>query len=47
MDGTKFGMGIRSQRYAAVVEDMVVTKLEVEEAGAFKVSAADHVLGLL
>lgn len=47
MDASKFGMGVRSQRYAAVIEDMVVTKLEVEEAGAFKVSAAEHVLGLL
>jgi glutaredoxin/glutathione-dependent peroxiredoxin len=47
MDASKFGMGVRSQRYAMIVEDMVVKKLEVEEAGAFKVSSADHVLGLL
>ena len=47
MDASKFGMGIRSQRYAAVIEDMVVKKLEVEEAGAFKVSSADHMLGVL
>ena len=46
-DGSKFGMGTRSQRYAAVIEDMVVKKLEVEEAGAFKVSSADHMLGVL
>jgi peroxiredoxin len=47
MDGSKFGMGIRSQRYAAVIDNMVVKSLEVEEPGAFKVSAAEHMLGLL
>lgn len=47
MDASKFGMGVRSQRYAMVVEDMVVRKLEVEEPGAFKVSSADHMLGVL
>ena len=47
MDASKFGMGVRSQRYAMVVEDMVVKKLEVEEPGAFKVSSADHMLGVL
>ena len=47
MDASKFGMGVRSQRYAAVIEDMIVKKIEVEEAGAFKVSSADHVLGIL
>jgi peroxiredoxin len=47
MDASKFGMGLRSQRYAAVIEDMVVKKLEVEEPGAFKVSSADHILGEL
>jgi peroxiredoxin len=47
MDASKFGMGVRSQRYAMVVEDMVVKKLEVEEPGAFKVSSADHVLSVL
>lgn len=47
MDASKFGMGVRSQRYAAVIEDMVVKKIEVEEPGAFKVSSADHMLGIL
>ena len=47
MDASKFGMGVRSQRYAAVIDNMVVKSLEVEEAGAFKVSAAEHILGLL
>lgn len=47
MDASKFGMGVRSQRYAAVIENMVVKSLEVEEPGAFKVSSADHMLGVL
>ena len=47
LDATKFGMGIRSQRYAAIVENGVVKALEVEEAGAFKVSAAENILGKL
>jgi peroxiredoxin len=47
MDASKFGMGVRSQRYAAVIEDMVLKSLEVEEPGAFKVSSADHMLGVL
>ena len=47
MDGSKFGMGIRSQRYAMLVDNGVVKKLEVEEPGAFKVSSADHMLSLV
>ena len=44
MDGSKFGMGSRSQRYSMVVEDGVVKTLNVEEGGAFEVSSADHML---
>jgi peroxiredoxin len=47
MDGTRFGMGRRSQRYAMVVEDGTVTALNVEEPGAFSVSSAEHVLNQL
>jgi peroxiredoxin len=47
MDGTKFGMGKRSQRYSMVVEDGVVKSLNVEEPGAFEVSSAEHMLGQL
>jgi len=47
MDASKFGMGLRSQRYAMLVDNGVVKKLEVEEPGAFKVSSADHMLGLI
>lgn len=47
MDLTGRGMGVRSQRYAMVVEDGTVTKLAVEEPGAFQVSSAESVLGQL
>ena len=44
MDATKFGMGLRSQRYAMVIDDGIVTKLCVEEPGAYAVSSAEHML---
>jgi glutaredoxin/glutathione-dependent peroxiredoxin len=47
MDGSKFGMGTRSQRYAMLVRDGVVERLNVEEPGAFAVSSADHLLSQL
>ena len=46
-DGSKFGMGVRSQRYSMLVDDGVVTQLNVEEGGVFKVSAAEYLLGQL
>ena len=44
MDGTKFGMGKRSQRYSMIVKDGVVTSLNVEAPGAFEVSSAEFLL---
>jgi len=44
LDGTKFGMGKRSQRYSMVVDNGVVTVLNVEAPGAFEVSSAEHML---
>ena len=44
MDGSKFGMGPRSQRYSLVAKDGVVTQLNVEAGGEFRVSAADYML---
>jgi len=44
MDGTKFGMGVRGQRFSMLVNDGVVEQLNVEEAGEFKVSSAEHML---
>jgi len=45
MDGTKFGMGKRSQRYSMIVTDGIVKTLNVEEPGAFEVSSAEYLLG--
>ena len=47
MDGSGFGLGKRSQRYAMVVDNGVVTKLAVEAAGAFEVSKAEAILEAL
>ncbi|MBI1778465.1 MAG: peroxiredoxin [Proteobacteria bacterium] len=47
MDGTGFGMGKRSKRYAMVIENGVVKQLEVENPGEFKVSSAEHILSVL
>jgi len=44
MDGSRFGMGKRSQRYAMIVDNGTVKELNVEEPGAFSVSSAEHVL---
>ena len=44
MDGSGFGLGTRSQRYAMVIDDGVVTKLAVEAPGAFEVSSAEAIL---
>ncbi len=44
LDGTKFGMGSRSQRYSLVAKDGVVEQLNVEQGGEFKVSSADYLL---
>jgi peroxiredoxin len=46
-DGSGIGFGIRSQRYAAIVEDGVVTKLAVEEPMKFDVSSAEAILAAL
>jgi peroxiredoxin len=47
MDASKFGMGKRSQRYSMIVDNGVVTSLNVEQPGAFEVSGADHMMALL
>jgi peroxiredoxin len=41
------GMGVRSQRYAMLVEDGVVKALNVEQPGKFEVSDAETMLKLL
>ncbi len=46
-DGGKLGIGVRSQRYAMVVDDGVVSALNVEAPGKFEVSSAEAVLASL
>ncbi|NOI14047.1 peroxiredoxin [Vibrio hepatarius] len=46
MDTAAFG-GIRSQRYAMVIENGVVTQLNVEEPKTFEVSSAEAILASL
>lgn len=47
LDATGFGMGTRGQRFAFISENGIIKSLEVEGPGEFKVSSAEHVLGLL
>jgi len=44
MDGSKFGMGKRSQRYSMIVNDGVVEQLNVEAPGEYRASSAEHML---
>jgi peroxiredoxin (alkyl hydroperoxide reductase subunit C) len=44
LDLTARGLGVRSQRFALIAVDGVVTHLAVEEAGGFDVSRAEAVL---
>ncbi|MDA8782462.1 peroxiredoxin [Porticoccaceae bacterium] len=46
LDGTGFGMGARSQRFAMVVDDGEVTLLNVD-AGALEASSAEAILAAL
>jgi len=47
MDGSGFGLGKRGQRFSMIVDDGVVSELNVEEPGDYKVSSADYMLGQL
>ena len=47
LDLSERGFGLRSERYAMVVEDGVVKALHVEPPGAFGVSSAESILAEL
>ena len=47
MDGSKFGMGKRSQRYSMIVDDGVVEQLNVEAPGEYRASSAEYMLDQL
>jgi glutaredoxin/glutathione-dependent peroxiredoxin len=46
MDGSGFGLGKRSKRYAAIIEDGTVTNLAVDDSG-IELSSCSNVLSLL
>lgn len=46
-DGSGFGLGLRSRRYAAVIKDGIITELEVEPAGGVVVSSCENILAKL
>ena len=47
LDGSRFGMGPRSQRYSMIVDDGVVKELNVETGGEYRVSSAEYMLAQL
>lgn len=46
LDASGFGMGIRSKRYAMIIDNGVITAINVDESG-FEKSSAEAVLALL
>jgi len=46
-DLTKFGMGVRSKRFSAIIDDGLVKNLNIEVNGEFKVSDAETLLSQL
>jgi peroxiredoxin len=44
MDGSKFGMGKRSQRYSMLVNDGIVEQLNVDAPGEYHASSAEYLL---
>ncbi|MCB1704779.1 MAG: peroxiredoxin [Halioglobus sp.] len=47
LDGSGFGLGTRSQRFAMIVDNGTVTHLNVEAGPGVDVSSAENILGLL
>lgn len=47
MDGSGFGLGTRSKRYAAIIEDGVVKELMIEDSPGLTKSSAEEVLAKL
>lgn len=47
LDASGFGMGTRGQRFALVIDDGVVTNVQVEPPGQFGISSAESILNSL
>ena len=46
-DSSRFGMGLRTRRYAALIEDGVLKAINVDQPGRFEVSSAEKILEAL
>jgi peroxiredoxin len=46
-DVSRFGLGVRSRRYCALIEDGIVKSLNVDQPGRFEVSSAEKILEAL
>ncbi len=46
-DASKFGMGVRAQRFALIIEDGVVQNVQIEAPMKFEVSSAEAILAQL
>jgi peroxiredoxin len=44
LDSSRFGLGTRSRRYAALIEDGVLKALNIDQPGRFEVSSAEKIL---
>jgi glutaredoxin/glutathione-dependent peroxiredoxin len=44
LDGSGMGLGVRSKRYAAVIDNGVLTQLDIDASGGVQVSSCDAVL---
>jgi len=47
LDGSGFGLGARSQRYAAIINNGVIERLDVEEGAGITVSSCDAIISHL
>jgi glutaredoxin/glutathione-dependent peroxiredoxin len=47
LDGSGYGLGKRSQRYAMIVDNGTIKALNVEKPGSFEVSSAEAILKAL
>ncbi len=44
LDLSGLGLGVRARRYSMIVEDGTITRLNLEDGGAFEVSSAEKIL---